>query len=289
MSRPAALLLTLSLLASACGGATDGRLHVVASLYPLAWVAERVGGPLVDVEDLTPAGVEAHDATLSAIQRADVQEADVVLILGTTGFQPDIERAAETASGNVLDVTEGLDLIPAEGDLSVDPHLWLDPALLAQTLDRIEAAFSVADPGNAQTYAANADATASLLAELDLEMSGGLASCDFRTFVTTHQAFGYLARAYELEQIPLLGIDPESEPAASAIQRALEAISAGDAAPAVFAEATDEGRRIGSTLAQEAGVALYGLATLETDPSPLGYPAVMRANLESLQGGLLCG
>lgn len=289
MRRSVALLVLLSSLASACSSAADDRLKVVASLYPLAWVAERVGGPFVQVEDLTPAGVEAHDATLSAIQRADIQTADVVLILGTIGFQPDIDRAVETASGNVLDVTEGLDLISAEGDLPIDPHLWLDPMILSATLARITAAFSAADPEHSSSYEANADATADALARLDSELRGGLDACDFRTFVTTHQAFGYLARAYDLRQLPLMGLDPEAEPSAVAIQTALDAIADGGAAPAVFAESTEEGRRIGATVAQQAGVALFGLSTLETDPAPLGYPAVMRANLESLQGGLLCG
>ncbi|MFM7718359.1 MAG: metal ABC transporter substrate-binding protein, partial [Actinomycetota bacterium] len=134
MRRSLAVLATLSLLVPACERSDDG-LRVVAALYPLAWVAERVGGPWVAVEDLTPAGVEAHDATLSASQRADLQAADVVLLIGTGGFQPDVARAAAEARGRVIDVAAGLDLIPSTDPLPVDPHLWLDPSLLAQAVD----------------------------------------------------------------------------------------------------------------------------------------------------------
>ena len=285
MRRTAVLLLALSLAAPACATGDDG-LRVVAALFPLAWMAERVGGAWVDVVDLTPPGTEAHDATLSAAQRADLQVADVVIVLGVAGFQPDVERAVAQATGAVVDVTAGLDLLDVGG--SVDPHLWLDPALLADVIPDVAAAFAAADPSHAADYEANAAATRELLATIDGEFRDGLAGCAFRSFVTTHAAFGYLARAYDLTQVAVEGLSPESEPAAAAVEAALGAIAEGTAAPAVFAEATEEGRRIGRAVAEQAGVGLFGLSTLESDPAPLGYPAVMRGNLLSLTEGLAC-
>jgi zinc transport system substrate-binding protein len=285
MRRAAALLLALSLAAPACATGDD-EVRVVAALFPLAWVAERVGGAWVDVVDLTPPGTEAHDATLSAAQRADLQVADVVVVLGVAGFQPDIERAVAQATGAVVDVTAGLDLLDVGG--SVDPHLWLDPALLAEVVPDVAAAFAAADPSHAADFEANAAATRELLATIDGEFRDGLAGCAFRSFVTTHAAFGYLARAYDLTQVAIEGLSPESEPAAAAVEAALGAIAEGTAAPAVFAEATEEGRRIGRAVAEQAGVDLFGLSTLESDPAPLGYPAVMRGNLLSLTEGLAC-
>lgn len=285
MRRPLALLLALALLAPACATGGDG-VRVVAALYPLAWLAQRVGGGLVDVEDLTPPGTEAHDATLSAAQRADLQAADVVLFLGGIGFQPDVERAAAQASGAVVDLAADLDLLAVDG--ARDPHVWLDPMLLAAFVPAVEAALALADPSNAEAFAANADATREVLAALDAEFRDGLAGCAYRSFVTTHAAFGYLARAFDLQQVPIEGLTPEAEPSAAAIEAALAAIDAGEAAPAVFAEATAEGRRIGRAVAEQAGVAEFGLSTLESDPAPLGYPAVMRANLLSLRDGLAC-
>ena len=285
MRRAAALLLALSLAAPACATNDDG-VRVVAALFPLAWVAERVGGSWVDVVDLTPPGTEAHDATLSAAQRADLQVADVVIVLGVAGFQPDVERAVAQATGAVVDVTAGLDLLDVGG--SVDPHLWLDPALLAEVVPDVAAAFAAADPSHATDFEANAAAARELLATIDGEFRDGLAGCAFRSFVTTHAAFGYLARAYDLTQVAVEGLSPESEPAAAAVEAALGAIAEGTAAPAVFAEATEEGRRIGRAVAEQAAVDLFGLSTLESDPAPLGYPAVMRGNLLSLTEGLAC-
>lgn len=287
MRRLLPLVLSSVLLASGCF-ATGAGVQVVAAIYPLAWVAAQVGGEHVSVQDLTPPGVEAHDATLSAAQRADLQAADVVLFLGSSGFQPDVERATADATGTVVDVTAGLDLLEGSGDLPVDPHFWLDPDMLAQIVPLVVAALTVADQDNADDYLENASVLEAQLGALDVAISTGLADCDWSTFATTHEAFSYFAEAYGLEQLALEGPSPDAEPSASAIEDVLSAIADGTAAPAVFAEATSEGRRIGAAVAEDAGVRLFGLSTLETDPAPLGYIAVMRANLASLQEGLVC-
>lgn len=288
MSRTLPLALSAVLLAAGCV-AGGPEVSVVAAIYPLAWVASQVGGEHVEVQDLTPPGVEAHDATLSAGQRADLEAADVVLYLGASGFQPDVERSAAEATGTVIDVTAGLDLLEGSGDLPMDPHFWLDPNLLAQVVPLVAAALATADGANADTYLANAAATERRLASLDSDIALGLSDCRFRNFVTTHQAFSYFVEAYGLEQLALEGPSPDAEPSAAAIERVVEALADGTVAPAVFAEATSEGRRIGGAVAEDAGVRLFGLATLESDPAPLGYIAVMRANLASLREGLVCG
>lgn len=288
MRRFLPLALAALLVTPACDGLGGPEVSAVAAIYPLAWVASQVGGDRVDVLDLTAPGVEAHDATLTAGQRAELMSADVVLLLGVEGFQPDVERAAEDATGAVVDVTAVLDLLPAGGELAADPHFWLDPLLLAQTVPLVAAAFASADEGNADAYLANAAALEQRLVALDAEIRRALAACAFTTFVTTHEAFTYFARAYGLEQLALEGPSPDAEPSAEAIERVLTAIADGDAAPAIFAEATAEGRRIGGAIAEDAGVVLYGVATLESDPAPVDYVGVMRANLDGLAEGLGC-
>jgi zinc transport system substrate-binding protein len=115
-----------------------------------------------------------------------------------------------------------------------------------------------------------------------------LARCAFRTFVATHEAFGYLADRYGLHQLGIEGITPESEPSAARIQKAGQAIAEGRAAPAVFYEGTDEGRRIGESVAADVAVPALPLGTLESDPTPGDYLSVMRGNLASLEKGLQC-
>ncbi len=283
-------LVAVAWTAVACGrGGSDRGVRVVASFYPLAWVAQQVGGARVQVEDLTPPGVEAHDTTLSASQRADLQTAQVVIILGRFGFQPDVERAVADARGRVVAVARGLRLTPSsEQDLQFDPHVWLDPVLMERVVREVAGALEAVDPAGGDGYRRRSAATLAGLAGLDSSYRGGLASCAFTTFVTTHEAFGYLATEYGLHQLGLEGLTPESEPSASRIQAATLAVRAGRAAPAVFYEATDEGRRVGHSVAGDIGVPALPLGTLESDPAPQDYVTVMRANLSDLEEGLRC-
>lgn len=284
----------LALLASSCTAGPDGdgggRVSVVAALYPLAWVAERIGGDRVDVVDLTPPGVEAHDASLSAEQRERMQSADVILVLGDFGFQPDVERAAAQAGGAVVDVTDGLDLLATDEDLAFDPHLWLDPVLMLEVVATVGEALAAADPDGADAYASGAAAASADLRDLDAAFVEVLGGCAYRGFVTSHEAFSYLAARYGLSQIPLEGPGQEAEPSAAAIQAALAAIGDGTAAPAIFAETTDDARRIAEAIAQDADVevAVLALPTLESAPTDGDYLSQMRGILDALAQGLGC-
>jgi zinc transport system substrate-binding protein len=261
----------------------------VASFYPLAWAAEQVGGSRVEVQDLTPPGVEAHDTTLTAGQRADLQTAGLVLILGDFGFQPDVERAAQDAQGTVVAVSKGMDLAPsAQQDLAFDPHVWLDPVLMEAIVAQVADGLASVDPAGVSGYRDREAATTTALEAIDSRYRTELASCTFSEFVTTHEAFGYLAAEYGLTQLGIEGLTPESEPSAARIQAASVAIHDGAAAPAVFYEGTDEGKRVGDAVAADVGVPALPLGTLESDPSPQDYVSVMDANLANLRKGLQC-
>src|SRR5688500_15544829 len=71
----------------------DAAVSVVAALAPLAHVAELVGGDRAAVDSVTPAGAEPHDVELSPDQVADIEDADVVVVIGG-GFQPEVEEVA---------------------------------------------------------------------------------------------------------------------------------------------------------------------------------------------------
>ena len=69
-----------------------------------------------------------------------------------------------------------------------------------------------ADPAHATYYRAGAASLRQDLDTLDEQFRTGLADCTRTEFVTTHAAFGYLARRYGLTQIGIGGLSPDVEP-----------------------------------------------------------------------------
>jgi zinc transport system substrate-binding protein len=271
------------------GSIARDRVQVVGSFYPLAWVAEQIGGGRVQVLDLTPPGVEAHDTNLSARQVGQVDGADLVLLLGYLGFQPQVEQAARRASGRVIEVTRGIRLRPSqERGLTADPHVWLDPVLMEQITRIVARALIEVDPNGRREYEPRSRDLLEKLSNLDASYRAGLRGCRFDSFVTTHEAFRYLADRYGLDEIGIEGLTPEAEPSADQLRAAEAAITEGRAAPAVFYEGTAEGRRVGQRVASSVGVTALPLGTLEFDPAPGDYLSVMHANLASLEQGLQC-
>jgi zinc transport system substrate-binding protein len=291
-ARAVAAFLTLSICLgspAACSRSSSDKIEVLASFYPLAWAAQQVGGPNVSVEDLTLPGVEAHDTTLSAGQRADLGSAKLVLILGRFGFQPQVESAADQASGKVVSVTTGMRLSPSgEADLRYDPNVWLDPVLMERIIQKTAGALASVDPSHAASYRQRGASTNRAVSAVADSYASGLENCRFKRFVTTHDAFGYMAQRYGLDEQALQGLIPQAEPSAARIRMAIEAIRTGSAAPAVFYEDTDADRSIGQLVAGDVGAPAHPLGTIESEPTSGDYLSIMRANLQNLEVGLRC-
>jgi zinc transport system substrate-binding protein len=295
------LICALALYAASCGGdggengAASAERDVVAAFYPLAFAAERIAGADVSVRNLTPAGTEPHDVELSPRDVEQVRSADVVLYVGSD-FQPALEEAVEGASGEAVDVLEGVELVraveaehgheeagheEAEGEAR-DPHVWLDPVRFARVAERIGEAL---DRGNA------ADELAAELRSLDEEFADGLRSCERREIVTSHAAFTYLARRYGLRQIPIAGVSPEAEPTAKDLEEVLHEVEESGATTVFFETLVSP--RLAETIARETGAQtavlnpLEGLTEDELNDGE-NYFTVMRANLDALRGSLGC-
>jgi zinc transport system substrate-binding protein len=278
----------------------------VASFYPLAFAAERVGGDEVEVVNLTPPGAEPHDIELTPDDIEAIASADVVVYLGG-GFQPAVEEAVEAeATGIAVDALDGVELLPpapedehaGEGDahadeeLAADPHIWLDPSAFAGVVDRVAGALEEAVPAGSSAIRDRAAELDAELAEIDEEFAEGLAECRTRVMITNHAAFGYLAAAYDLQQEAIAGISgPESEPDPERLaELADEAVA--DGVSTVFTEELVS-PEVAETLAAEAGLETAVLSPLEgltEEQIAAGddYFSVMRRNLETLRDGLDC-
>ena len=206
---------------TACGGGTsasdDGKLDVIASFYPLAWVTGQIGGADVTVSTLTKPGAEPHDLELSPRQVAQISDSKFVVYLKE--LQPAVDDAvAAEAADQSLDAAAQVKTLPFTGQAeddhkaTYDPHLWLDPVRLATVATAVGTRLAKIDPDHAADYQAGTAKLVGALNTLDEEFKQGLASCKQKTIVTSHEAFGYLADRYGLKQVGIAGIDPDSEP-----------------------------------------------------------------------------
>ncbi|MFF2621040.1 metal ABC transporter substrate-binding protein [Oerskovia jenensis] len=322
-----ALAATLTLAACGSGDASGGggsgdsdTLDVLASFYPLQFVAERVGGDRVSVSNLTPPAAEPHDLELSPAQARSIGTADLVVY--QSGFQAAVDEAVEARDpAHLVDATEaaGLEEHPGESTTStgttaedehaapddhaddshgddghdhssaggLDPHFWLDPTRLVPVAEQVAAELTAVDPDGADEYTANLKALTADLTALDAEYQAGLASCATPYLVTSHEAFGYLAERYGLEQIGITGIDPEAEPSPARLREVADIIRDHGVTTIFFETLTSP--KVTQTLAQDVGVQAQVLDPLEgLSKDGTDYLGVMRTNLEALRTGLTC-
>lgn len=290
-------VLPLVTLLAACGdgGQADGT-RVVASFYPFAFVAERVGGQHVEVENLTTPGVEPHDLELKPRQVGDVQTADLVVY--QSGFQAAVDDAvaqADRDSDEVVDVAEVVDL-HAEGHDDErhdhggdDPHFWLDPRATAEVTREVAARLAAVDPDHARTYATNAQRLVGELEALDADFEAGLEDCRTRTIVTSHAAFGHLAERYDLTQVAIAGVDPSNEPSPGELAD-ISALVRREKITTVFTEELVD-PAVARTVARETGAKTATLDPIEglgDDTENETYLTLMRRNLEALRAAGDC-
>ncbi|MDQ3385722.1 MAG: zinc ABC transporter substrate-binding protein [Actinomycetota bacterium] len=282
-----------------CGGngsgAGSGDLEVVASFYPLAEAAERVAGDRATVSNLTPAGSEPHDLELATDQVEDLEDADLVVVLGR-GFQPAVEQVAERREGPTLELLRELP-VPAEGDVAeegaegLDPHVWLDPMMMASIVEEVAASLEALDPEGAELYAANAVAYRAELEELGGRYEAALSGCRRSTIVVAHEAFGWLTARYDLTQEGVAGLSPEAEPSPARLAELSDLVTE-LGITTVFTESLVS-PRVAEALAREAGVEVAVLDPIEGISEErladgAGYTSVMEENLEVLTEALGC-
>jgi zinc/manganese transport system substrate-binding protein len=232
----------LVLLANGCGDSDDGGVDVVATNAIAADITRHVTGPDADVETLLPESASPHDYAASAKERAELEDADLVIAWG-----------GELEKGLPLDE---LDDEPFEfAAPTPDPHVWMDPILIAASLDELAQALGEADPEHAAAYEDRAAAYSRELQRLARGLDRSLAAIppERRKLVTSHDALGYFVARFDFEFVGApFGISPEAEPSAEKVASLIERVK-DEHVPAVFAEDTDDPELM-EEIAREAGV-----------------------------------
>lgn len=286
---------------SACSatGVDDGKPQVVASFYPLQYVADRIVGDHAEVTNLTSPGAEPHDLELTPRQAVLISTA--VVALYESGLQPAVDEAIRNdPPRHALNAAEVITLSAPPAGLgdehatdasgrAGDPHFWLDPTLLAKVADAFASTIERADPTHAADYRANNSALQHDLVVLDREYSTGLATCRSRTLVVSHDAWEYLARRYHLTVHPIAGISPDAEPSPKHMQQLADLIRT-DKITTVFNERLAS-PKLADALAGDLHISTAVLDPIEglttADPHAT-YLTLMRANLKAIQKADSC-
>lgn len=273
----------------------QNKIQVVASFYPLWYFASAIGGDKAQVYNLTPAGAEPHEYELSTQDIVRIEDSRLLIING--GVEPWADKAGSLVNADkttIITAGQGLFSVSLNIDDQAinDPHIWLDPLLAKKEVRAIADAFRSADPSNVDYYN---DKEQELIYQLDLldkYFRDGLADCRLSDFVTAHQAFGYLAKRYNLNQVAISGISTEAEPSVQQLTAVTDFAEANNVKYIFFESLVSP--KLAETIANEVGAQTLVLDPLEgLSQSDIqagrDYFSVMRDNLNNLQIALECG
>jgi ABC-type Zn uptake system ZnuABC Zn-binding protein ZnuA len=290
------------------GAAAD--YTVIATTSVFADLAQLALGNNVTIETIVPAGVDVHTFEPSPADAQKLAGADLIVMngLGLDEWALSLLEAAGKGEEDVLELAEGIDESNAwvylegeehdeeageehseeegeeHGHGGTDPHIWLDPKGAAIYVNRIAARVAAELPERAAEIESARDAGLAEIAALDEELRVGFAAVEAsaRKIVTFHDAFGYFARAYEIEIVGVAVEAPGQEPSAKEIAALIDAIKAAGVT-SVFSEAQFPSKVLDQVAAETGATVLENLYSDALGDAPANsYLGAMRANASAI-------
>lgn len=306
-------LLALTGLLVSCGdsqestpASTADRLTVAASFYPITEIVQRVGGDDVQLLALTAPGIEPHDSELSAKQLDELAKANIVFYIGG-GFQPNLEKAIASLPKTTvaIDLLKSVDVITSEddqadeesadhnhGNSDIDPHVWLDPANMAEMAITVAAEISKMEAIESTTaLTERLNTYANELTEVGTLIDTNFASCERKELVSAHDAFTYFTKRANLIAVPISGVDPENEPSAKELEATAKIAKARNVTTVFFEEVLP--KAFADTVAKAIGASVESINAVETiSQSDLDagvtYSSIMKSNITKIATALGC-
>ena len=265
---------------------------VTASFFPVYLFAANLleGTEGIELHSLAqPQTGCLHDYQLSSGDLKALSDSDVFLIngAGMEGFMSFVFEAFPNLP--LIDASTGIDLLPSEsGETEYNAHIWLTPANASRMVQNLSDGLCAAFPNAADTISANCSAYIERMDALDKELRDGLASLTRRDLLTFHEAFPYFARAYDLDIVAVIALEPE-DPLSPAQLGNLVTLIRDHQLPPLFTE-PQYPSLAAETLSRETGAPVYELNPCVTAPDgtlPLDwYEQIMRGNLAVLREAL---
>ena len=319
------LLSAVALVAAACsGGDTDKEstsnkeedaLSIYTTVYPLQYFAERIGGDHVDVSSIYPPGANEHTFEPTQKDMMALADADLFFYIGL-GLEGFVEKAKTTLANEQVklvatadDVSEELlhistGHVHAEGDghdhegeesheedeaHEHDSHVWLSPIISKDLAAVIKDELVTAMPEHEEVFTENYDALAVELDDLNADFEAMAKNASKKTFFVSHAAFGYIAGHYGLHQVPVAGLNSQSEPSQKELMKIVD-LAKEEKIKYIFFE-QNVSSNLTEVIQKEVGaetMTLHNLSVLTPEDVANGetYFTLMNKNMEALKTAL---
>jgi zinc/manganese transport system substrate-binding protein len=298
LARRPFIAVMLALAATPAGAAE--RPKVVATFSVLGDMIGRIAGDKVELTTIVGGDSDCELYQPTAADARAVANAKLFVMNGLNPrFEPWAEPLLKRAAfrGTKLVASLGANVIiddrprGAVKGQQVDQHAWHDPANGLVYVANISEGLSRLDPPNAALYRAQAERYAQEIRALDGWARSELAAIPSskRRFITSHDGFEYLARAYDIEMTPARGMVNDTDPSAEDIARLIQQIRT-TKVKAIFIENMNDPRLI-ERVAREAGATvggtLYSDALSKSGSSADTYLKMIRHNVSTLKAAML--
>jgi zinc transport system substrate-binding protein len=179
---------------------------VATTVFPIQSLVAQITGPDIRVDGIIPPNRSPHAYQPTDEDIAEVNRADLLICIGL-GLDEWAVTLAEEKRTPVVVLAELLSEPPG-----ADPHLWMDPMLMANAVTLLQKELAKRFPSHSPTISMGVRRTVDSLFALDAWISAQLSPFIGSAFVSQHDAFGRLARRYGLAVIDVLLEDPAGEP-----------------------------------------------------------------------------
>ncbi len=271
-------------------------VRVVATFSILGDLVRQVGGDRVAVSTLVGPNGDAHSFVPAPADAQAVASARLVVVNGL-GFEGWIDRLIKASGTKATVIVASKGVVPIEEEEdghghghAVDPHAWQNVANTKIYIANIRDGLESVDPAGKAAYQANATAYLAKLDALDAEVRAAIAGIPEarRRIVTTHDAFGYFARAYGMRFLAPQGVSSQSEATARDVAAIVRQVRR-DKIPAVFLENVSDPRLM-QQIARESGAKAGGRVFSDALSEPAGpaptYLEMMHHNVKEFAAAL---
>lgn len=285
-------------------------MTVTTTIYPLYSIVKEVGGDKIKLQNIIPFGVEAHGFDPTPADMAKLSKSDL-FITSSDAMEPWKDKIVESLKieEKVFDMSKHVKLREMEEDEhledekdkkghkhehehgGIDPHYWVSLNNYISMTETITKLFIEKDAENKDFYTQNSNNYLAKVKALKEKYDSTLSTCTNKKILVNHDAFGYFADDYNVEQHSISGMSPDDKPSAKQIAQLIELVKNEKINTVFFEEFASP--KVAQTIAKATNVKTDALRpaeniTKEENAKGYGYLQIMEENLEKLKFAMDC-